>query len=209
MIATRFVPVICAMVGVALVPTLIHSYGSNNDAMTSRVTEVIPTTLASYSGTPTDRHQTWGRRRFETDDWFERNYTDAAGQTVRLTVVRTFDAKTVYHHPELAVAYGTGFVGEAIVRGGGRPDVPVHVLEPGEGVLSRASYVLYYDGRFVENPVMFQIRAAVEMLFSRRQPMTLVFAYADTPRPKSDGESAVHDVLLAAVKALEQSGAAQ
>lgn len=208
MIATRYLPVICVVVGVALVPTLIHSYSSSGAAPALPLSEAIPSSLASYRATPTDRHPRWGQRRFETDDWFERNYAAEGGGTVRLTVVRTYDAKTVYHHPELAVAYGTSFVGEEIVYPAERPDMPVHVLKPAAGVASTARYVLHYDGRFVENPLIFQIRAAVEMLFSRRKPMTLLFAYEAAPTTTSSGSTAAQNVLLAAVEALEQSSVA-
>jgi hypothetical protein len=85
--------------------------------------------------------------------------------------------KTLYHHPELAVAYGTTFVGEHVERLKQNPDVPVHVLHSGPGVHAMAMYVLHYDGRFVENPITFQIRTAGELLFSGRKPMTLFFLH--------------------------------
>ncbi len=56
----------------------------------------------------TNRPADWGRRRFESQDWTERRYVSGGDQVV-LTVVRSFDLKALYHHPELAVAYGADF----------------------------------------------------------------------------------------------------
>ncbi|MGQ0736346.1 MAG: hypothetical protein ACT4QD_22165, partial [Acidobacteriota bacterium] len=109
MLSTRFAPAICVLVGLAIVPTMIHSY-AGEVASDGRVTSAIPTTLDNYAGVPTSRSATWGKRRFDSDDWTERTYT-RQGDEVRLTIVRSYDPKTLYHHPELAVAYGTSFVG--------------------------------------------------------------------------------------------------
>jgi hypothetical protein len=65
-----------------------------------------------------------------------------------------------------------------------------------------AAYVLHYDGGFVEDPIRFQIRAAGEMLFRPRRPMTLIFAREeDVPRRNELQETALVRVLLAAVDA--------
>ena len=45
-------------------------------------------------------------------------------------------------------------------------------------------YTLLYDGQFVENPIRFQLVNALELLFSRRKPMTLVFRARHGPRPQ-------------------------
>jgi hypothetical protein len=51
----------------------------------------------------------------------------------------------------------------------------VHVLRTGSaGQL--AVYALQYDGRFVEDPIWFQLQTAGELLFSGRKAMTLFFA---------------------------------
>jgi hypothetical protein len=180
-ISHRYIPVACLLVAAALVPTIIHSY-SGADLDDRRTTAAIPPVLGGYDSRPSDRAATWGKRRFDSDDWTERIYRTAAGEEIRLTVVRSYDPKSVYHHPELAVAYRTSFVGEEVRRLDARPEVPVHVLTPGPGVMARAMYVLHYDTRFVDNPIAFQIRAAGELLFSGRRPMTLFFLFNESPR---------------------------
>lgn len=198
MISSRFLPAVCVLAGISLVPTLIHSYAGpqREDGLSTRL---IPTVLAGRTGSPTDRAGNWGERRFDSHDWMERTYVDGTS-TVRLTVVRSYDPKTLYHHPELATSYGVPFTGTATERLPERPDVPVHILRPGPGVRTLAVYALHYDGRFVEDPILFQVRTALELLVSRRKPMTLFFAQDDDPgRVEQVSTSAVADVLFGAI----------
>lgn len=176
MISTRFLPVVCALVALTLVPTFIHSY-SDSAIRDGRTTAAIPAVLAGYTGTASGRNATWGQRRFESDDWAERVYRAGRDEVV-LTVVRSYDAKSLYHHPELAVTENT-FPRTEVKRFAQRPEIPVHVLyaEP-TGV---ALYVLQYDDAFVEDPIRFQLRSAGEMLFSGRRAMTLFFLADQLP----------------------------
>ena len=204
MISSRFAVAICALLAVALVPTLIHSYqGAVDDGVRA---DVIPVTLAGYQSAPSGRGERWGRGHFDSDDWIERNYT-TSGDDVRLTVVRSFDLKALYHHPELAVAYGkqygASFGAHEIVRLASAPQIPVHVLRPMPGGTALAMYVLHYNGEFVENPLWFQMRIAAELLVTRRQPMTLFFAH-DLSAPGDPAIDTLPSVslLLAAVEQL-------
>jgi hypothetical protein len=179
-ISTRYAPAICVLLALCLVPTLIHSYSPHLDG-DGRAAAAVGTSLAGYIGSPSDRNATWGERHFDSRDWVERTYRDGSDEA-RLTIVRSYDAKTLYHHPELAIAYGTDFVRENTRTLRLRPDMPVHVLQPGPGTRAIGLYVLHYDGRFIEDPIRFQIRSALEMLVSRRKPMTLFFV-VDTNVP--------------------------
>src|SRR5688572_467043 len=132
MISSRFMPVACALIAIALVPTLIHSYAGAVE-VDGRTTAGIPAFLAGFTSTDAGRNATWGKRRFDSDDWSERTYRNGV-DAVRLTVVRSYDSKSLYHHPELAVAYPTSFPEEETRRFTVRPEIPVHVLTPGEGV---------------------------------------------------------------------------
>jgi hypothetical protein len=202
MISTKYLPAACVLVAIALVPTLIHSYGTS-DHDDGRSTASVPTALNGYISMPSDRNATWGQRRFDSTDWVERNYRHPAlRDEVRLTIVRTFDAKSVYHHPELAVAYGTSFVGEDTQLARSHPHVPLHVLKPDVTTSGRALYALHYDDRFIADPIPFQIRMAGELLFSRRKPVTLFFVLdeqADAAQPIDEWPAS--NLLLAAVDA--------
>lgn len=198
MISTRYVPVICVLLAVALVPTVIHTYAA--DPWTDgRATSAIPSTLNGFTGLASDRHPGWGQRRFGSDDWIERTYARDR-RDIRLTVVRSYDAKTLYHHPELAIAYGHSFAGLNTVRVDARPEVPVHALVPNVSERARAAYVLHYDDRFVDNPILFQLRTAGELLFSPRKPMTIFFALSPDAEPDADDVTpALSAVLFAAI----------
>ncbi|NOT26850.1 MAG: hypothetical protein HOP16_12195 [Acidobacteria bacterium] len=181
MISTRFLPAVCGLVAVALVPTLIHSY-SDSAVRDGRSTASIPAVLAGYAGAPSGRNATWGQRRFESDDWTERVYR-AGRDEVTLTVVRSYDAKALYHHPELAVTEDT-FPRTEIRRFAQRPEIPVFVLQAETGGVGL--YALQYDDAFVEDPIRFQLRSAGEMLFSGRKAMTLFFLADNAPDSSVD-----------------------
>ena len=175
----RYLPALALLLALALVPTLIHSYADDTES-DGRVTTAVPEALAGFTSTSSRRAEGWGARRFDSFDWIEREYR-RPGAEVRLTIVRSYDLKALYHHPELAVAYGGTFGGsfdrQEVVRFAARPDIPVHVLRPAVGATSLAMYVLEYDGEYVERPLWFQVRTAGALLFSRRKAMTLFFAH--------------------------------
>lgn len=196
MISARYAPAACLMLALALVPTVIHSYVgvTVKDGMT---TKRIPESMLGYASGRDQRDPGWGGREFLSDDWFDRIYA-SKGQEVRLTVVRSYDLKRLYHHPELAIAYGIPLTSHEVQRFPAGPDIPVHVLR---GDTSLAMYALYYDGYFVEEPIAFQLRTAGEMLFTPRRAMTLFFL-----RPvrgsaiDESGASSLADLLVAAIR---------
>jgi hypothetical protein len=204
-ISPRYVPAICVLLALALVPTIMHSYSADR-AIDGRTTAAIPTALAGYQSTPTDRNAGWGKRRFNSEDWLERDYTDGRNR-VRLTVVRSFDAKSVYHHPELAIAYSKGFAGSEVRRAADRPEVPIQVLKPAPGNQAIAMYALHYGTRFIDNPIVFQLRTAGELLVTRRKPMTLFFVVDDRATEEETFEhSPARTVLFAAIDGFLRQG---
>jgi hypothetical protein len=207
MISARHTPLLGAVLALALIPTLIHSYAGAT-AVDGRTTASIPVVLAGLTSTPARRDDTWGSRRFESDDWFERNYI-AGTERVTLTVARSYDLKSLYHHPELAIADNLSFERVELRRFDEHPDVVVHWLVPSPGVTARAMYVLHYDDRYIEDPIWFQLRTAGELLFSRRQAMTLLFArQVDVAEAADDQALPATRLLLAAVDAFTGASAA-
>ena len=174
MISPRYSLWACLVIGAALVPTVIHSYMGVVVKDGLRTTN-IPTTLAGYTSMPATDDAGWGRRRFESDDWFDRNYTTGQNH-VRLTVLRSYDLKRLYHHPENDVARGAGLFVHEVITLPGLQNVPVHLLRTDTQNQASAMYALHYDGTFVEDPLWFQVSLAGQLLFSGRRPMTLLFA---------------------------------
>ena len=199
--STRYAPLVLAMLLLALVPTVIHSYVrvTIDDGLRA---EAIPSTLPGFTASAGRRDPTWGKRRFDSDDWIERRYS-TAGDELSLIVVRSFDLKALYHHPELAVAYNTPFSASSVRRFRQRPDIPVYVLRGDDG--AAGLYALHYDGRFIEHPVWFQIRTAGELLFSGRKAMTLLFVH-DTrmPRQADPADTGAARLLFAAIERFTQ-----
>jgi hypothetical protein len=171
MISTRFAPHVLVLLACALVPVVMHTYvgAATSDG---RQLHAIPVFLAGSPGTPTARSATWAKRPFASDEWWERTYRLGTDSVV-LTVIRSYDVKKVYHHPEIGIAHGTPFISHETLRP--RPDRPIHVLRTRDR-RTLAMYALHYDDRFVENPIRFQLRTAGELLIGPRRPMTLFFA---------------------------------
>ena len=184
MMSSRYAPAVCVALVLTLIPTIIHSYVGMVAADTL-TTAAIPLSLDGYTGAPTDRAADWGRRRFESPDWFERQYT-AGSDTLVLTVVRSYDLKALYHHPELAVAYHfASFSSSRTETTPDRPEMPVHILTNDDSG-AVGLYVLHYDGRYVADPIRFQLRTAGELLFTGRKAMTLFFVRDDSVPEDSD-----------------------
>ncbi len=200
MFSTRFAAPVLALLALAAVPTIIHSYVGS--AVTDgRSARDLPMRLGNEQGASTNRRANWGDRVASTD-WTERRYGGPAG--VKLFVGRSFDAKKLYHHPELAVDYGPNFSPATTIRLPQRSDVPVYVLRGrGESANHGALYALHYGDGYVEDPIRFQLRTSFQSLFSRRQPMTLFFVSADVPSGTAIESSAAASVLLAAIEAFD------
>ena len=192
------------LIALALVPTLLHNYFDlkSDDGYTA---VAIGPKLAGLSSRPSDRREGWAKKFLDSDDWSERHYQQKDGGEIRLFVSRSYDLKRLYHHPELAVAYGEDLRDAGTARLPGMTDVVVHVLRGngGQGT-GLALYALLYGGSFVDNPYTFQLRTAGELLFGPRRPMTLFFADDTTaPATAKAGDSAVAQVLEAGIRSFQ------
>lgn len=207
MLSSRYAPAVCVALLLALVPTIIHSYAGLVVDDGHR-TESIPSSLAPYTSSPTKRPTEWGESHFDSHDWFEREYR-SGDDAVVLTVVRSYDLKALYHHPELAVSYHQAKFSQAMLQTmPGRPDMPVHVLTNKDGVVGM--YALLYDGRFIADPIRFQLRTAGELLLTGRKAMTLFFVRDDvTPDGVPPLELPAARLLLQAVDHFAGSAAAR
>jgi hypothetical protein len=178
-VSPRFaVPALVAFL-LALVPTVVHNYLGLSVDDGVRAAAVAPE-LPGMLRTPTNRSAAWARLPFSTDDFVEYAFRTPRGE-VRLLVVRSYDAKTLYHHPENVAAYGKGLEPVEVTSLADAPDVPVHRLvpdpaNPDAGERLEGRYALLYDGEFVGNPYWAQLVRAPQLLTRGRIPMTLLFA---------------------------------
>jgi hypothetical protein len=199
--STRFASAVIVLLALTLVPTVIHSYVglTANDGLKA---VRIPSNLDGQPGSPTDRRPEWVMKNFDSSDWIERRYPGNGGRT--LFVVRSFDLKRLYHHPELAIAYGDSYAPTTIAYLPQRPEVPVHMLRSQSGRPLTSVYTLLYDGAYVKDPVAFQLRTSLELLFSRRKAMTLFFVRdAGLQAEDHTGESAAATLLFDAMRTFE------
>ena len=195
MMSSRYAPVVTILLALALIPTVRNTYV---DAHVSdgRTLGAIPFTLAGRPGTATERGTRWATTTLEAEDAIERRY----GPDITVFAARSFDAKQLYHHPELAVAYVRSFSASGVRPAAARPAVPIHWLT---GSDAWALYALSYDNQYVSDPVRFELRRALVSLVSPREPMTLFFAHGRGRAPE-DAEA----LLLAAIDAFDAQRAA-
>ena len=199
MFAPRFSLTVAALLGLTLVPTVIHQYvGLSIDD--GRIANAISIRLAGLSGIATGRKSSWAVRKFDSDDWMERWYT-GQNEKIQLLVARSYDLKRLYHHPELAIVQSDDLASRGVVRLAHRESLPIHLLESrrttGRGV---ALYVLHYDSEFVDDAMRFQLRTAASLLVGGRRQMTLFFVHDnDVPLDTPIENLPVTRVLLAAV----------
>ena len=171
--ATRYARLTLVLVLVALVPTVVNSYlGSTEDAG-PRLATVVPETIDGFTSAPTDRREASIQRSFSASDWVERRYTGPGGEAT-LLVVRSFDMKRVYHHPELAVASMEFRAPRLETVASPLGDIAVHVLE--DARQGMVAYTLIYGDETVAAPLWFQLRVAPELLLRGRRPLTLALA---------------------------------
>lgn len=199
----RYARLVLVLVLVALVPTVVNSYFGSTVDEGPVLAETIPETIDGFRGTPTDRRDASVRRSLDATDWVERTYV-RGDETVSLFVARSFDMKKLYHHPELAVAYGLelkpGRVETLDAPGG---PIHVHVLEGEQSGL--VAYALLYRDETVARPLVFQLLVAPELLLRGRRPLTLALVThsAHLPgTPITDGP--VPALLLSVVDALRR-----
>jgi hypothetical protein len=206
--SSRYAPGAALLVLLALVPTVLHNYVGYRRPDARRA-EAIPTDLSGWSSVPV-ADATWSKPQFSSDDAFEREYRSGIGTPVRLVVIRSYDAKGLYHHPELAVAYGKSLVASGTVSIAALPDVPVFAMrsERSESP-AYAVYALHAGDGFMRDPLPFQLRQSAALLVGGRRLTTLFFARGTGPGPEKLDESDAAQVLAAAIRAfLDQAGGA-
>jgi hypothetical protein len=185
-ISTRYAPAVTILLAFALIPTIRSSY-VGAQAHDGRSTGKIPIMLAGQFGSDTQRGTAWAKKTLSADDAIERRY----GSNVTLFVGRSYDAKQLYHHPELGVAYGRSYSASGTRPASERPEVVLHWLT---GQEAWALYALAYEDTFVSDPIRFELRRALTNLVRPREPMTLFFVHGRGQAPP-EGEA----VLLAAI----------
>lgn len=203
MISTQYARVTLAVLIVALIPTLLASYGGARVVEQPPLSQALPGVLEGRTSVPTARKATTILREFDSEDWVERTYAGPGGAPVTLLAVRSYDMKRLYHHPELAISRSDFQRAELLTLETSDGPIDVHVLEAERKGL--AAYALLYRGQTVAHPFLFQLRVAPDLLLRGRRPLTLVFAYDQEHVSGGQFEgTSVSQILRSAVDAVRR-----
>jgi hypothetical protein len=188
-ISARYAWAAAAVLLVAAVPTAL--------GVCRRPAELAPGDLEAALGDlgpfePGRRAAEAVEEAFGTRDLVTRQYG-----AIELFAARSYDGKKLFHFPELALTYGRAATATRDVEG-------ARVIEFAQGKETRvAAYALLYGRRPAAQPIRFYLSILPELFLGRREPMTLVYVQADTPRGgEAATESELRALLARAVGAL-------
>lgn len=204
MISTKHAATVILLLTVAIIPTTIHSYlGLMKDDGIS-VKNFNPV-LENFTSVLSKRNAGYGEEIFGSQDWVERIYTDNAEVTsIRLFIAKGYDHKRLYHHPELALSYAKDLTSNGQIRLATNPEISVHLLK-NDRLPNIAAYVLLYDGKSIDKPIIHQALDALNLLVSARKPMILFYISDDNPPKNVDFNQTPAGLILAKVIANYQS----
>jgi len=202
-ISRRYAWPVAVLLLLALVPTALNVYAKPAPLSPGDLDGLLPRVLDGFGpAEPRERRAEWVEETFGARDFTGRKYASAFAldRKIDLFAARTYDAKKLFHFPELALSYGRSTTSTR-VENIGTPEgtFPVRVLDfqCAEGVYV-AAYALFYGGRPVRDPIPFILRTLPQRLVGHREPMTLVYVQAGAARGERDALAGELCRLLAA-----------
>jgi hypothetical protein len=195
MIAQRYAIPVAVLLALALIPTTIHSYLNltKDDGVSVKTINPRSDSLASSLS---KRNASYGEEVFGSSDWLERNYSDPRNtRSLSLFIVKGYDHKRLYHHPELAISYGKDLRSSGKIRLPSHPDLTIHRLD-NESRTIHAAYALLYDGKFISDPIRHQLLDSLNLLISARKPMVLFYVADNSSAQSSMANEATAETLL-------------
>lgn len=194
MISHRYAVPVIIVLTLALIPTVIHSYlGLTIDD--GVFVKTINPELNHFTSSFSKRHAGYGEETFGSQDWIERIYTNEEGKSVRLFIAKGYDHKRLYHHPELALSYAKDLRRSGQTQLAERPEIAVNILH-NSTQSNMAAYALLYDGKFIDNPILHQIRDSFNLLISARKPIVIFYVSDDTPSKNASFNETIVASLL-------------
>jgi hypothetical protein len=179
MISTRYGVPVSIILALAIVPTVIHSYLNLTIDDGVSVKNINPV-LDNFTSSLSKRNAGYGEETFGSRDWIERIYNNEEGKSIRLFIVKGYDHKRLYHHPELALSYAKGLSNAGQLGLTGQNETPVNLLK-NDTSPNIAAYALLYEGKFIDKPIQHQVLDSLNLLVSARKPMVLFYISDDSP----------------------------
>ncbi len=199
---TRFAIPVCILLFLALIPTVIHGYlgiKASNELSSNK----IPASFENFDSIISEKNKSWGMDIFGTSDWIERIYQDLHYRKVRLFTASSYDHKRLYHHPELALSYGQILIKQGIVHLKEKPEIPIHFFNTHDKT-TYVAYVLLYDGEYIANPIMHQLKDSIRLFISPRKSMRLIYAsQQNVPYNRPFEQTAIAELLIQTLNNLD------
>lgn len=176
-LSLRYVRPLSACLLLVLIPVVVHSYLQIEIDDCKAPTAFVPKSAqASHSGGSRDARM---RERFQSSQWDEGSFVKD-GTRFDFTIIRSYDAKRLYHRPETSLVEHGNVKRREIewVRtdSGALPIHRAYYDDTDPAIL--VAYLLVYRSSPVASPYWPQLRAAPVELFTGRRPMTLFLIQA-------------------------------
>jgi exosortase len=180
-VSTRFAAPLTLLCCAGLVPVALNVY-----SVRQRDDCAHPQVLIAGTGIddPELRSQRERAMQQQFDAFAFREGVVRGSPALAYSIIRTYDAKRVYHKPEYWLSDHSEAISSAVesIEAGGQR-IPIHLVEfsSRRGEVRLAAYLLVYRGRPVADAIRAQIRAAPELMIRGARPMTLYYAATQTP----------------------------
>lgn len=198
-LSRRYVVPLAACLLLALIPVVVHSYFHTEIDDCKAPGAFLPESAqALHAGGSRDAFM---RERFQSPQWDEGSFTKD-GMRFDFSIVRSYDAKRLYHRPENTLVEHSLVVSRRAIEWAQADSgaVPIHRAYYGNTAPAIAvAYLLVYRSSPVASPYWPQLRAAPVELFTGRRPMTLFFIQArGWPSSTQEMETVEREWLLSA-----------
>ncbi len=208
MISARYAWPTTLVLLVAFVPTVIHVYPEPEPLPSGAIDRVLPENLSGFRYvTKGERSAAWVKETFAADDFVSRSYSSPSGivDGLRIFVARSYDAKKLFHFPEIALSRGRSSADVRLIEIETDAGIlPARLIEFQAGdAVHRVAYALLYGERPMLHPIPFLIARVPELYVGRREPTTLIYVQGSTdPGNEAALEAELQDFLSVSYAAL-------
>jgi len=177
-LSLRYVRPLSVCLLLALIPVVVHSYIRVQVDDCGNPSALLPQFDPAYG--PSSKRDAWMRDRFQSSQWQEGSFSQD-GLRLDFSIVRSYDAKRLYHRPENSLVEEQAVVERRVIEWvqDGSGSLPIHRAYYGDTDPAIAvAYLLVYRSAPVASPYWPQLRAAPAEVVTGSRPMTLFLVQA-------------------------------